>query len=551
LLAKPFESELALVASAEWWPSAPDGLHPAVERLWGHSLAASLAARGLAEEASLDDVEHLGRVALLADLGLWALAALDPDTLDAYLAIPEPEVRAEFAREALGRDIPGLGRQLAEAWGVHPDLLDAAWLGPIGDASLNACARSPDRLRLIQQAYARAEQTPWRLGTSARPDPDDSSSQRRSLVASVQSCLGRLKAEEVATPHEERLTRQAATLSLRNARLEEERERGAASLRSLQASVTAKARAEPLTPARSCQDDDLAGAAALRSKCDAGLLGIVDQAAAVAGELAAERDRLAAQLDDLLEAHREAIRGMEAGRRRELLEALAEFAAGAGHELNNPLAVIVGRAQLLLARAEDPEMVRSLRAILTQAQRAHRILRDLIYVARPPAPRPRGCQPVEVVRACLRDLAPDAESRGVRLVFEAPIPSPKAWTDPDALRHLVEALARNALEASRPGGTVRVSGGAGQGQLTWTFRDEGAGISAEAARHLVNPFYCGRQAGRGLGLGLPRVVRYLRQVGGRLAWRADPGGGTTFVVRLPISDAPGGEPDGREATTGA
>ena len=94
--------------------------------------------------------------------------------------------------------------------------------------------------------------------------------------------------------------------------------------------------------------------------------------------------------------------------RQAKLAALAEFAAGAGHELNNPLAVIVGRAQLLLAQEDDPAAARSFRAILAQAQRAHRILRDLMYVARPPEPRPRFCQPEEIVRS----LSPRREGRG-------------------------------------------------------------------------------------------------------------------------------------------
>ena len=102
----------------------------------------------------------------------------------------------------------------------------------------------------------------------------------------------------------------------------------------------------------------------------------------------------------------------------------------------------------------DPQASRSLRAIMGQAKRAHRILRDLMYVARPPEPRPRSCQPDEVVRACLRDLKPEAEARGVRLVEEPRDGGPptRTWTDPDALRHLIETLLRNALEATPRGG---------------------------------------------------------------------------------------------------
>ncbi len=225
--------------------------------------------------------------------------------------------------------------------------------------------------------------------------------------------------------------------------------------------------------------------------------------------------------------------------RRELLRSLGEFAGGAGHELNNPLAVILGRAQLLLGRTTDPEAQRSLRAIIGQAQRAHRILRDLMYVARPSAPRPRLCQPVELGRLVLRDLADEAEGRGVGLSFEAGDDAGPAWTDPEALRHLVEVLTRNAIEATPPGGTVHVATRRERGHWVWQFRDPGRGLGPEAVRHLLDPFYCGRAAGRGLGLGLPRVARYIDSLGGGLHWKANPEGGTTFLVAFPIVEPPG------------
>ena len=222
------------------------------------------------------------------------------------------------------------------------------------------------------------------------------------------------------------------------------------------------------------------------------------------------------------------------------LDALAEFAAGAGHELNNPLAVIVGRAQLLLARETDPQASRSLRAIMGQAKRAHRILRDLMYVARPPEPRPRSCQPDEVVRACLRDLKPEAEARGVRLVEEPRDGGPptRTWTDPDALRHLVETLLRNALEATPRGGTVTVSIGSDAGVLRGSIQDNGRGIGALEGPHLFDPFFCGRQAGRGLGLGLPRIARMIALSHGELRWHSTPGQGTLFQFTLPQAAPP-------------
>src|SRR5207244_12655826 len=69
------------------------------------------------------------------------------------------------------------------------------------------------------------------------------------------------------------------------------------------------------------------------------------------------------------------------------LSALAEFAAGAGHEINNPLAVISGQAQYLLTHEPDPARHRALQTIVTQTKRIHQILGDLMLFARPPKPK--------------------------------------------------------------------------------------------------------------------------------------------------------------------
>ena len=268
-------------------------------------------------------------------------------------------------------------------------------------------------------------------------------------------------------------------------------------------------------------------------------------------ELIDQRVRLERMLDDVIVAHRGRVDREESQRRRKINESLAEFAAGAGHELNNPLAVIVGRAQLLLGRLEeDPDSVRSLRAIITQAQRAARILRDLMFVARTPDPRPRPCHPEEVIRACLRDLQTEAETRGVKLVNEAREPGLRVLTDPESLRQLADILTRNALEATPSGGVVHFSSGGDVRALRWTVHDSGRGLSTHEGAHLFDPFYCGRQAGRGLGMGLPRASRIVQMAGGDIKWHSIPGTGTTFSVTLPVSEIPGSPEEERPAGRG-
>jgi signal transduction histidine kinase len=200
--------------------------------------------------------------------------------------------------------------------------------------------------------------------------------------------------------------------------------------------------------------------------------------------------------------------------------------------------VIVGRAQLLLGRVLDTESARALRAIIGQAQRAHRILRDLMYIARPPAARPRPCATDEIVRACIRDLQADAEVRGVRIITDIPEGRPCSWADPDPLRHVAEILGRNALEATPPGGVVRFTVGGDSSRLDWKVRDSGRGVDEHASRSLFDPFFCGRQAGRGLGLGLSRAGRFVASARGELRWHTAPGLGTTFHLTLPLAPVP-------------
>src|SRR5262249_42182331 len=111
--------------------------------------------------------------------------------------------------------------------------------------------------------------------------------------------------------------------------------------------------------------------------------------------LAAENRRLAQEpmvqrLEGDVDALQRALEMIKAGEADRLqsqkLTALAEFAAGAGHEINNPLAVISGQAQYLLSHEADPDRQRALQTIINQVQRIHRLLVEVMHFARPPQP---------------------------------------------------------------------------------------------------------------------------------------------------------------------
>jgi signal transduction histidine kinase len=255
------------------------------------------------------------------------------------------------------------------------------------------------------------------------------------------------------------------------------------------------------------------------------------------------RERLERDLDALHQALEELVRGTAERAQTAKLLALAEFAAGAGHEINNPLAVISGQAQYLLhhekdwfAAAADGQPRRALEKIVGQTRRIHGILLDLMQYARPSPPRRTTVDLpalLQEVAASLRDLA---EPRRVHIDLQAPSEPLTAAVDGEQVRTALCCLLRNAVEAAPADGWARVTlraPGAGL-VVEIVVEDNGPGPAPAQREALFDPFFSGRSAGRGRGLGLPIAWRLLRANGGDVRLeptRADEP--TRFLLTLP------------------
>ncbi|MGQ9575247.1 MAG: ATP-binding protein [Thermoguttaceae bacterium] len=217
----------------------------------------------------------------------------------------------------------------------------------------------------------------------------------------------------------------------------------------------------------------------------------------------------------------------------EKLEAMAQLAAGAGHEINNPLAIIAGRAQLLLKDETEPERRRELASINAQVKRAHEMIADLHLFARPPRPE---IQQIDLVQLAdqvvegLKDLAAERNISVRRLGEPGPLP---LRADPAQLGVAIQALCKNAIEAIGQAGQIDIELRALAEAAEIRVSDNGPGIAASQRRHLFDPFYCGRQAGRGLGMGLAKCWRIVTNHGGRIEVESQPGHGARFTIVLP------------------
>jgi len=216
------------------------------------------------------------------------------------------------------------------------------------------------------------------------------------------------------------------------------------------------------------------------------------------------------------------------------LRMTAEMAAGAAHELNTPLAIISGRAQLLRGGTADPAQAASLDEIVRNAARASDIIADLLAFAEPAAPRPEMIDVAAAARDAAQEWSRGEPSRNIRV--EAHDPAIAARCDRGHLQSTLIELFKNAAEAAAGGSgniLVKTSLDASDEIVAIDVIDDGRGMPPEVRERAFSPFFSHRPAGRGRGMGLAHAQRWMRANGGDIRLEAAPGGGTIARIRLP------------------
>jgi signal transduction histidine kinase len=221
---------------------------------------------------------------------------------------------------------------------------------------------------------------------------------------------------------------------------------------------------------------------------------------------------------------------------RRKLESMRELAYGASHEINNPLANISSRAQTLLLDETDPARRRKLATINSQAFRAFEMIADLMLFAKPPDMVCERMNLSEVVVQVIEELRDNASEQGTAISIEGAEDACWLNADPSHLAVALKALCRNSLEAISAGGQLAVSLVKNAEYVELSVTDTGPGIPDEVRNHMFDPFYSGREAGRGLGFGLSKCWRIVELHGGTIGLRGDASRRTCFMIRLPLAN---------------
>ena len=224
----------------------------------------------------------------------------------------------------------------------------------------------------------------------------------------------------------------------------------------------------------------------------------------------------------------------------ERLAAMGQMIGGFAHELNNPLTVILGNAELL-QEGDTSEGARKQLAVLhQQARRAAEIVQNLQYFARPPAPGRSQVNLNELVQRTVQMQAYPLRKSNITVDFLPEPAIPAVVADPNQLMQVFLNLLLNADQAireSREKGTIRVRIGGRPDSVWIVFQDDGPGIAPENLAHIFDPFFTTKRPGRGTGLGLSICKTVLREHGGNIEAASAPGGGAVFTITLPVGTA--------------
>jgi signal transduction histidine kinase len=243
--------------------------------------------------------------------------------------------------------------------------------------------------------------------------------------------------------------------------------------------------------------------------------------------------RLSEQFAELL-AKLKAASGQLASART--LEGLAEMAAGAAHELNNPLAVISGRAQLLFDSETDDNKKQMLGQIQDRAKEISQIVADLMSFARPTAAAPKLNSVRILIDTAISRTCEKHKIKKMEVEFSQVDNLGEVNVDKNQVVTAIANVLSNALDSYKGGsGPIRIDGGCEQLETSAAFQviDTGAGMDSQTLQKATQPFFSVREAGRKRGMGLAHAQRLLRLNNGSINLASAPDEGTTVTIQLP------------------
>jgi two-component system NtrC family sensor kinase len=259
--------------------------------------------------------------------------------------------------------------------------------------------------------------------------------------------------------------------------------------------------------------------------------------------LLAKEDSLQQQIDEVERTTRELGKAQRELVRSERLASVGRLAAGLAHEIGNPIAAMIGLADLVLDGGLNPEEQRDfIKRMRAETERVNRTLRDLLQFARPA--REGGDAPMAPgeVEGAIHDTAAlvmhQASLRDLELCIDVHPGLPRVTLGSEQLIQVVLNLILNAADAlqGQAGGRVSVVASKDGDGVRILVEDNGEGVPSSIADQIFEPFFTTKEVGKGTGLGLSVCQSLVAAAGGSLSLDTTYTSGARFVVHLPEAE---------------
>jgi signal transduction histidine kinase len=227
-------------------------------------------------------------------------------------------------------------------------------------------------------------------------------------------------------------------------------------------------------------------------------------------------------------------------RHADRLATIGQLAAGVAHELNEPLASILGFAQLSAKEVDLPDQTsQDLQRIVSASLHAREVIRKLLVFARETAPVQLEVDLSEVIEDGLYFLESRCRKAGINLVRKLSSSLPPITADRSQMLQVLTNLVVNAIQAMPDGGGLTIVTQPGTRHVELRVEDNGVGMTDDVAKRIFNPFFTTKAVDQGTGLGLSVVHGIVTAHGGTISVKSRVGQGTVFTILLPIATSAG------------
>src|SRR3954469_944130 len=241
--------------------------------------------------------------------------------------------------------------------------------------------------------------------------------------------------------------------------------------------------------------------------------------------------------EQLAEANRQLHNAQNELLRSRTLVTVGEMAAGAAHEMNNPLAVISGRSQLLATQLSDPKLRHAANTISEQSHRLSQIITDLMEFAKPVPPSVQQTDLAELLERTIYHVKGLTDPAGRKIeVTMGEVPPVKV--DAQQVQAALVEVLHNAVQATdeKTGAiTVHAAYDSFSSRVVVSVSDNGCGMDDRTLKRAFDPFFSSLKAGRRRGLGLAKALRWVESSGGSIRLESTEKQGTRAMVLLPAA----------------